>query len=226
MDPAADDDALAWELATPSRPPVARPIRARLAAATWSGVRGGLIPGAYAFAVYFLAHRDVAMPWLQIASVLALYAPGVATSLAILVELAVIAGDALRARVPWLGAIANAPLAVGLAGALAGIAPGAVGVVVFGGYRGPFAGTWLVASALSAAAIATALLGAVALVVAPLLVAGAFAGVAGEVDRHGALVGGVVGALGGGVLGIYIGVTVALARAVATRAAPTGASRA
>ena len=237
-----DDPSLAWEVTVP---PAARPRRTwtpRLAAALRSGFLAGFLPGGLVFTLYYLAHRDLDMPWGKIALVLALYAPGVGITLAVAVEGLVMIAEAIVARVRWLVPIANSIVAAGIAGAICGILPGSIGVVVFGGYRGPFVGTTLIAVAqvggallvavpsarrarrhsrgttrnagavAAATLIATLVVGVVAAVVAPLLVTRAFTGIAGELDAHGATVGAVIGAMGGAILGLYVGLVIALAR--------------
>ncbi len=151
-----EDDPLAWEVAVlaPARPP--RIWVPRLGAALRSGVRAGVGPGVFVFVAYYLAHRELDMPWLKIATVLALYAPGVGITLALTVEALVMVVEQIVARVRWLVPVANSVVAAGLAGAICGVLPGAIGVVVFGGYRGPFVGTALIATSLMSGALLVA----------------------------------------------------------------------
>jgi hypothetical protein len=204
------------------------------------GAIAGLVPALGVGAIYFLAHRGADLPWLRIGSILALYGPSVGVLLAVSVELFVHAFDRI-ARVGYgLVAIANPVTAGGLAGLVAGIAPGAIGVSVFGAYHGPFVGTALIAcsviagsvmiavslarraggrggAAAVAALLATVILCAAALVLAPLIVESAFAEAHGAVAEYGPVVGAVAGATGGAIVGIYIGLVIALARALRRR---------
>jgi len=244
---AADlEDDLAWELAVPAtsrRPSV---IARRLAAAFGNGVVAGLLPSAIVLVVYFVQHRDADLPWIRIASILAIYGPAVGVLLAVACEALTMATDRIARAGFGLVAIANPVTACTLGGVLAGIAPGAIGVLVFGSYRGPFVGTGLIAFGLIAGAvlvalplaararqvrgaprnrlvigaatlIATAILCAVAAVVAPVIVGGAFAEARNGIDDYGGLVGGVAGALGGGVVGVFIGIVIAVGRSLARR---------
>lgn len=151
-----DGDGFAGELTSLAPPPRARPWVPRLAAAARAGVRAGLLPAAVVFALYFAAHRHLPLPWAKIASVLAAYGPAVGVSLAVLTELFVMLFDRAARGRRWLAPIANPVTAGALGGALAGIAPGAIGVTVFGSYRGPYAGTALIAGALIAGSMLVA----------------------------------------------------------------------
>jgi hypothetical protein len=143
-----DADGFAGELTSLAPPRPARTLAPRLAAAVRIGVRAGLLPAAAVFAIYFLAHHALPMPWVRIASVLAIYGPAVGVLLAVLTELLVIGLDRVARAGHGLVAVANPVTAGALAGALAGVIPGAVGVTVFGSYTGPFVGTGLIAGAL------------------------------------------------------------------------------
>jgi hypothetical protein len=216
----------------------------RIGAAFGNGVIAGLVPSAIVLLIYFLEHRDAPLPWVTIASILAVYGPGVGVSLAVFVEAFVLAADRI-ARLgygTWL--IANPIVASTTAGVFAGVAPGAIGVAVFGSYHGPFVGTGLIAFGMIAGAvmvaipvairaraargapanlavigvsalIATAILCAVAAVIAPVIVGGAFAEARNSVEQHGWIVGAVAGAMGGGVVGVFIGIVIALGRSLA-----------
>jgi hypothetical protein len=151
--------------------------------------------------------------------------------------------DAFASLARPLGWIANPVTAGVLGGALAGIAPGAIGVSVFGSYHGPFAGTAVLSGAVItgalmtavplarrarrlrfkdnsdlvivvAAVIATLILCAVAAVIAPIIVDVAFVEIRGAVEDYGIAVGAVVGGLGGAVAGFFIGMVIALGRAL------------
>jgi hypothetical protein len=141
-------------------PPVARrrgAAGARIVAALKSGFYAGFLPGGLVFVVYFVLHRALDMPWVKMATAIAIYAPLVGVSLALAVEGAVLLADAIAHRVRWLVPLANAPVFAGIAAAIAGIAPGAIGCVVFGGYRGPFVGTALIAIGTSSGALLVAI---------------------------------------------------------------------
>src|SRR5207245_7300729 len=64
----------------------------------------------------------------------------------------------------------------------------------------------------AATVIATLILCAVAAVVAPIIVDGAFQEAQGALDEYGAIVGAVAGSLGGCVVGLYIGLVIAFGR--------------
>lgn len=237
------EDDLAWELAVPATNRRASTIGPRLAAAFGNGVVAGLLPSAIVLVAYFVQHRDADLPWIKIASILAVYGPGVGVLLAVACEALTMATDRI-ARVGYgLVAIANPIVACTLGGVIAGIAPGAVGVIVFGSYRGPFVGTGLIAFGLIAGSvmvavplaararrvrraprnrlvigastvIATLILCAVAAVVAPVIVGGAFEEARNGIEDYGGLIGGVAGALGGGVVGVFIGIVIAFSRSL------------
>jgi hypothetical protein len=255
-EPDADDFAGEVTARAPARP--RRAWVPRLAAAVRTGVRAGLLPAAAVFAIYFVANRHLAMPWAKIASILAVYGPAVGVSLSVLAELLVMAFDRAARAHRGLAAIANPVTAGALAGALAGIVPGAVGVTVFGSFRGPFAGTGLIAGALiagcmlvavpiarrarrarwpglataaatatrdrralaAATAIATLILCAIAAVVAPLLVHGAFARTLGTLAETGPTVGAITGIICGGIVGVFVGLVIALGRSLYPLRAP------
>src|SRR5688572_13349669 len=143
-----DADGFAGELKelAPPRPP--RPWVPRLAAAVRTGIRAGLLPALAVFAIYFVLNHARPMPWVRIASVLAVYGPAVGVLLAVLTELHVMLFDRIARGGHGLAAIANPVTAGALGGTLAGVIPGAVGVTVFGSYTGPFVGTGLIAGAL------------------------------------------------------------------------------
>jgi hypothetical protein len=243
-----DDEGFAGELRAAHPPRRGSSLGARLRATVAIGFRAGLLPSAIVLAVYWFAHRDAPLPWVRIGSLLAVYGPGVGILLATSVELLVAVADRVdrsgreRLGVP-LVAIANPVTAGGVAGMVAGIAPGAIGVVVFGSYHGPFVGTALIAFGLIAGAmlvavplairarrargarddmrviaaatgIATLILCAVAAVIAPVIVGGAFELARGAMEDATGLVGAVAGALGGGVVGVFIGIVIALGRSL------------
>ena len=241
------EEELAWELHSvhvPRRPSTWAP---RIKAAIANGIIAGLLPSALVLVLYFLDNRDAPLPWVKIASILAVYGPAVGVSLAVLVEALVMITDRI-ARVGFgLVVVANPIVAATLGGLLAGIVPGAVGVVVFGSYHGPFVGTGLIAFGLIAGAVmvavplairarrargnppdtgviaaatvfATTILCAVAAVIAPVIVGGAFAAAQSNVEEHGGIVGAVAGALGGGVVGVFIGIVIAFGRSLRQRA--------
>jgi hypothetical protein len=237
------EDEFAGELRSLRPPRAASQLAARMAATLWIGIRAGLIPSAIVFVIYLLRNRDAPLPWATIGSLLAVYGPVIGILLASSIELFVIGADRI-ARVGFgLVVIANPVTAGGLAGALAGIVPGAVGVMVFGSYHGPFVGTTLIAFGLVAGAvlvaaplairsrrarglrddmrviaaatlIAMVLLTAVAAVVAPVIVGTAFAEARGAMENHEGIVGAVAGALGGGVVGVFIGLVIVLGRSL------------
>lgn len=240
----AEDD-LAWELAVPARAR-ASTIGPRLASAFGNGVLAGLVPSAIVLVAYFLQHRDADLPWVKIASILAVYGPGVGVLLAVACEALTMATDRIARLGFGLVAIANPITACALGGVLAGIAPGAIGVIVFGSYRGPFVGTGLIAFGLIAGSvmvavplaararrvrqaarnrlvigastlIATAILCAVAAVIAPVIVGSAFEEARNGIEDYGGLIGGVAGAIGGGVVGVFIGIVIAFSRSLGRR---------
>ncbi|MBS1120234.1 MAG: hypothetical protein H6Q90_2462 [Deltaproteobacteria bacterium] len=245
-----EGEAFAGEVSSlrpPARPSTWRP---RLRAALGTGAKAGIVPTTIVFAIYFLAHHDDAdLPWLRIASIAAVYGPLVGISLAVAVEAFVMVTERI-ARIGYgLGWVANPVSAGGLAGMVAGLVPGAVGVSVFGAYRGPFLGTGLIAFSLisgaglvavplairarrarqapddlrviaAASVVATLIVCAIALVLAPVIVANAFAQAQGAIDEYGAAVGALAGAAGGAVIGIYIGLVIALSSPRRRRVTP------
>lgn len=240
-----DDDELAWELWTPASTRRPSTIGPRLLAAFGNGVIAGLLPSAIVLAVYFIQHRDADLPWVRIASILAVYGPGIGVLLAVCCEALTMLTDRVARAGFGLVAISNPITACTLGGLISGIAPGAIGVVVFGSYRGPFVGTGLIAFGLiagsvmvavplavrarrlreaprkllvigAATLIATLVLCAVAAVIAPVIVGGAFLEARDNVEEHGALVGAVAGASAGGVIGVFIGIVIAVSRSLAT----------
>jgi hypothetical protein len=244
-------DVFAGELAPVEAPPRRRPGPALVRQALGTGLVAGTLPAAAVFAIYFAFNHHLAMPWIRIASWVAVYGPVVGVLLACSVQVLVLGFDRAGAVVPPLRVIANPVSAGCLGGALAGVLPGAVGVVVFGSYHGPFVGTSLIACGVIAGAvmvaaplarrarrarihaaggrerpggdrgviaaatvIATLILVAVAVVIAPILVDGAFAEARGALATRGAAVGALVGAIGGGVVGVFIGLVIALGRSL------------
>lgn len=234
-----DGEVFAGELCSLHSPAARkRTVLPRLGGALRVGALAGLFPSLGVGAIYFLAHHATNLPWLRIGSILVVYGPSVGVLLACAVELLVLAFDRIARLGGGLVVIANPVTASGIAGCLAGIVPGAVGVTVFGAYHGPFVGTALIAcSVISgavvialwlarraggnrtavaiAAALATLILCGAALVVAPIIVEGAFAQAQGAVDDYGIVVGAAAGAAGGAIVGIYIGLVIALARGLA-----------
>ena len=149
------DEVFAGELEPARRAP--RSSRSRLRAALVNGFIAGVFPAAVVFTIYFVVNHETDLPWVQIASILAVFAPVTGISLAVFVEALVLAFDRIASWWRPLVALAN-PLTAGvIGGALAGAAPGAIGVTVFGSYRGPFVGTWLIAFANITGAVMVAL---------------------------------------------------------------------
>jgi hypothetical protein len=241
-----DDDDLAWELWSPCAVTRTSTWIPRIAAAFGNGVVAGLLPSAIVLAVYFFAHRDAPLPWVKIASILAIYGPGIGVLLAVFCEAFVMITDRIARAGYGLVVVCNPIVACTLAGLLAGIAPGAIGVIVFGSYHGPFVGTGLIAFGLISGAmmvalplatrarthrgaprnmlviavatlIATVILCAVAAIVAPVIVGSAFAEARHSVEEHGGLVGAVAGAAGGGVVGVFIGIVIGVGRSLRNR---------
>lgn len=240
------DEDFAGELRSVTRPHTAPAWIPRIRAAFGSGVIAGLVPSAIVLLIYFVDNRDAPLPWVTIASILAVYGPGVGVLLAVFVEVFVMLTDRI-ARIgygAWL--IANPVIAATIAGMLAGIAPGAIGVAVFGSYHGPFVGTGLIAFGMIGGAllvavplairaraargvpanlgvigvsalIATAILCAVAAVIAPVIVGSAFEEARNSVEDHAWIVGGVAGCVGGGVVGVFIGIVIAFGRSLRSR---------
>lgn len=240
------DDELAWELHSlhVAREPTT--WAPRLAAAFGNGVIGGLIPSAFVLLLYFLENHDAPLPWITIASILAVYGPAVGVLLAVFVEALLMITDRIARLGFGLRLIANPITASTLAGMLAGIAPGAIGVIVFGSYHGPFVGTGRIAFGLIAGAVmvalpiavrarrvrgvspdrmviavatvlATVILCAVAAVIAPVIVGSAFDQAQSNVEEYGGIVGAVAGSIGGGVVGVFIGIVIAFGRSLASR---------
>ncbi len=242
------DDEFAGELRSLRVP---RPTPAwvrRLIAAFGNGVIAGLVPSAIVLGIYYLANHEASLPWIKIASILAIYGPGVGVSLAVLVEAFTLIADRVARAGHGLPVIAN-PLSAGmLAGVVAGIAPGAIGVVVFGSYHGPFVGTGLIAFGLISGSVmvavplaararrarghtrargiiaiatlsATLFFIAVSVVIAPVIVGSAFAEARFSVADHGWAVGAVAGAIGGGVAGTFVGIVIAIGRSLGVRRA-------
>jgi hypothetical protein len=139
-----ESEAFAWEMSPPPRRIVRVP---RILATVRTGAVAGGIPAVFVFAVYFAQHHAFPLPWARLALTMALYGPLVGVLIAVLVRIAVNLFDWI-ARVGYgTGWIANPVSAGTLAGAIAGIVPGAIGVSVFGGYNAPFAGTALICAA-------------------------------------------------------------------------------
>jgi hypothetical protein len=142
-----------------------------------------------------------------------------------------------RAGDAWwpLRIVANPLVAGTVGGTLAGIAPGAFGVPVFGSYSGPFIGTAPLCGACIAAAalvvtpiarrsgvhrvglamaLATPIACGLAAIAAPVIVDTAFIQVNSTLDRDGPFIGAACGAIGGAFLGFYVGLVVVLGRLV------------
>jgi hypothetical protein len=240
------DDELAWELCQPHVPRAQSTWAPRIAAAFANGVFAGLLPSATVLLIYFLGNRDADLPWLTIASILAVYGPAVGVLLAVFVEVLLIITDRIGRIGYGLQLLFNPITASTLAGMLAGIAPGAVGVIVFGSYHGPFVGTGLIAFGMIAGSVmvavpvavraravrgaarnhaviaaatvfATLILCMVAAIVAPVIVGSAFAEAQSNVEEHGGIVGAVAGGIGGGVVGVFIGIVIAFGRSLLPR---------
>lgn len=247
-----DLDAIAGQVTAAGERTERGALRSRYGAAVRIGVRAGLVPAIAVFLVYFIEHHAVPMPWARIAVLLAIYGPLIAVSLAVLTELFVAAFDRVARLGCGLVAIANPVTAGTLGGALAGVAPGAAGVVIFGSYTGPFVGTVLLTGALiagamlvavplarrarqarwpqarhdrviiAAAVLATLILCAVSAVVAPVIVASAFAqAMAGRLQTDGPMIGAVAGVLAGAIVGSFTGLVIAIGRSLQPRRAST-----
>lgn len=244
--PLDDGEAFAGELSTAAPARRTSTWGPRLRAAFVTGAKAGLLPSLLVFAIYFLTNRDAPLPWVRLATILTIYGCCVGILLATFVELLVLVTDRIARLGYGLRVLANPVIAGGLAGILAGIAPGAIGVIVFGAYHGPFVGTGLIVFGLisgsvmiavplairarrargapddmrviaAATVIATLILCAVAAVIAPVIVGSAFEEARGAVDEYGGLVGAVSGTIGGGVVGIFIGLVITLGRSLRAR---------
>ncbi|HEU0030639.1 MAG TPA: hypothetical protein VFQ53_08400 [Kofleriaceae bacterium] len=237
-----DEEAIAGELHVAAAPrastwgPHARAVLA-------IGVRAGLVPSLIVFALYFLTNRDAELPWVRVATLVAAYGPAVGVLLAGSIALVVAVTDRIARLGHGLVVIANPITAGAVAGLVAGIAPGAIGVSMFGAYHGPFVGTALIAFGMIAGSVlvaaplalrarrarasvadkravalatvfATLILCAVAAVLAPVIVGNAFEEARGGLDEYGAIVGAVAGAAGGAVIGVFIGLVIALGRSI------------
>jgi hypothetical protein len=149
-------DVFAGEL-TPARSPSrTRSGPSLLRQAVGTGLVAGTVPAAAVFAIYFAFNHDLPMPWIRIASLVAVYGPVVGVMLACSVQALVLGFDRIAALARPLVAIANPVTAGSVAGAIAGVVPGAVGVVVFGSYHGPFVGTSLIACGVIAGSVMVA----------------------------------------------------------------------
>jgi hypothetical protein len=232
-DASGHDEVLAWEIAVLRRGGRESETGRLHRACVKSGAIAGFVPAALVFAVYVFEAWEWGMPWLRIASVVAVFAPIAGVLLAGCVEVMVMWSDRV-ARAWWpLRVIAN-PLMAGLVGGVvAGIGPGAVGVPVFGSYSGPFLGTPELACACIGAAalvvvpaarrsgvrriavalgLATVIAAAMAAVVTPVVVDEAFAQIGDGLQSQGAMIGAVCGAIAGGFLGLYVGLVIVLGR--------------
>jgi hypothetical protein len=139
------EDDFAGELRSLRPPGRVSTIGPALARAFSIGIKAGVVPSAIVFVIYFARNYYEPLPWVTVASLLAVYGPVVGILLATSVQMALIATDRI-ARVGYgLWLIANPITGGAFAGLVAGIAPGAVGVMVFGSYAGPFVGTGLIA---------------------------------------------------------------------------------
>lgn len=232
-----DDEVLAWEMAALRVSTRRSETLARLGASMRGGAIAGFVPAAIVFVVYMIEAWEWGMPWLRIASVVAVFAPIAGLLLAGCVEVMVMWLDRVG-RAWWpLRVVAN-PLMAGLVGGvIAGIGPGAVGVPVFGSYSGPFLGTAELACACIAAAalvvtpiarrsgvagrrlvvavvLATVIAGGMAAVVAPVVVDAAFVEIGDALQTQGAMIGAGCGAIGGGFLGLYVGLVIVLGRVI------------
>jgi hypothetical protein len=236
------EEEFAWELAT-LRPIAARRIDPRWGACVRGGALAATVPALLVYGLYMaLNYADWDMPWFEIGTRVAVFAPFAGISLALFVELAIVAFDRIG-RLFWPAKLVANPITAGtLAGALAGIAPGAIGVTVFGSYHGPFVGTASLACACIAGALlvvvpiarrcgaralvlgfafATLLLCAIATIVAPLVVDSAFAEIRDELRTNGPVVGASCGVIGGGIMGCYVGLVIAIGRAFGRRSQRT-----
>lgn len=248
-----DAEAIAGELsplALPKPPPA---WLARVGTAVRIGIRAGFYPTVIVFLAYYALNHAAPLPWIKIALLAAVYGPMVGVLLAVNVQVLVLVFDRIAAAGHGLRFVANPVTAGGLGGVLAGILPGSIGVTMFGSYRGPFVGTVLIAFALitgsgliaiplargartargapddarairTAALVATLILCALAVVIAPVIVDAAFRQVNGYVQEHGATVGAVAGAVGGGVVGVYVGLVIAIGRRIRAGVARTAPS--
>jgi hypothetical protein len=150
------DEVFAGELEPAGRPRPKSVSASRLRAACGNGFVAGLFPASVVFTIYYVANHETDLPWVQIGSILAVFAPITGISLALFIELLVLAFDRVASWWRPLVVLANPVVAGVLGGALAGVVPGAVGVTVFGSYRGPFVGTALIATANIAGAVLVA----------------------------------------------------------------------
>jgi hypothetical protein len=227
-----EDEILAWEVACGAPERVRDP---RWGRCMWGGAIAGFVPATILYTVYVAVAWSFALPWLQIGSVLAVFAPLAGMMLALFVEGLVVATDRI-ARAWWpLRLVANPLVAGVVGGALAGIGPGAVGVTVFGSYEGPFVGTAPLAGACIASGLlvvwpiakrcgcarpgmaiflATIVLCAAAGMIAPVVVHMAFTEIGSELKTHGPLVGAACGIVGGGTMGLYVGLVIVMGRIV------------
>ena len=238
-----DAEAIAGELSPlviPKPPPA---WLARVGAAFRIGIRAGIWPTVIVFAAYYALNHDAPLPWLKIALLAAVYGPMVGVMFAVNVQVLVLIFDRIARVGRGMRFVANPVTAGGIGGVLAGILPGSIGVTVFGSYRGPFVGTVLIVFALiagsgliaiplargarrargvpedpraiwTAALVATMILCALAVVIAPVIVEAAFRQVNGFVQEHGATVGAIAGAVGGSVVGVYVGLVNAIGRRI------------
>lgn len=238
-----DDEVFAGEVRSLRAPPRVRSWVPRAVASIRTGAIAGIAPALVAGGVYFALHHDADLPWVRIASILAVFGPAVGVLLATCVDGAVAAFDRIAAtRIGSVRIVANPVTAGAVGGFVAGIVPGAVGVTTFGAFHGPFVGTPAIAGSLIAGAILIAaplarrarerrrprgpgdkraiLAGTI---IATLTLCAAAAVVAPLIVDSafaaapfddGAVIGAVAGALGGAIVGIYIGLAIALGRSL------------
>jgi hypothetical protein len=151
------EEVFAGEAQSLRPPPRVRAWVPRVLASFRTGLVAGIVPAFVAGAIYFALHNDADLPWVKIAALLAVYGPSVGVLLAVFVDGAVALFDRV-ARVGYgVGLVANAVTAGALGGFFAGIAPGAIGVAVFGAYHGPFVGTPAIVASLISGAILIAI---------------------------------------------------------------------
>jgi hypothetical protein len=207
----------------------------RLGASLRGGAIAGVVPTAILFVIYIVEAWYWHLPWLRIASVLAIYAPVTGVLLAVCVEVSIVAMDRVGSAWWPTRVLANPLIAGTVGGVIAGIFPGAFGVPVFGSYSGPFIGTAPLCCACIAAAalvvtpiarrsgvrrvalamlLATPIACVLAAIVAPVIVETAFVQVNSTLDRDGPFIGAACGAIGGAFLGLYVGLVVVLGRLV------------
>src|ERR1043165_2052749 len=112
------DEVFAGELEPARRSRARSASGSRLRAACANGFIAGMFPASVVFTIYYVANHETDLPWVQIGSILAVFAPITGISLALFTELSLLAFDRIVAW--WRPAVvlANPIVAVGLGGAL------------------------------------------------------------------------------------------------------------